>query len=83
MLICLKYILIFMTGSLSTIYEFFIDGMCVVALTLATDIDHEWGYIPSSCYDFVDEWHSMHHQLSYTNIGWWLWVSMFSHSLCP
>ena len=35
MLICLNVFLIFMTGSLSFVSNFFIDGMCVVALAYA------------------------------------------------
>ena len=42
-----------MTGSFSIFSSLFIDGMCVVALALATKV--EWGYIPPSCYEVVDE----------------------------
>ena len=35
-LICLNVILILMAGSLSIVSKFSIDGMCVVALALAT-----------------------------------------------
>ena len=37
-LICWNVFFIFMRGSLSVVSTFFIDGMCVLALALATSI---------------------------------------------
>ena len=49
------FILILMRGSLSFASMFFIARICVVALALVTSTMGGGGYIPSPCYDVIDE----------------------------